>query len=83
MGLHAMPQYVTDSVSRHNTTVTVKKLESIMLQVKTDQADTMRILQVMNPVASCLFNNANAANYDVDEIIQQLRSMIPVTLETP
>ena len=51
-----------------------------MLQVKTDQADTMCILQVMNPIASCLFNNATGANYDVDEIMQQLRSMIPVTV---
>lgn len=79
MGLHAMPQYVTNNVSRHNTTVTVQLLESVMLQVKTDQAGTMCILQVMNPVASCLFNNDSGANYDVDEVIQQLRSMIPVT----
>ena len=50
-----------------------------MLQVKTHHPDTMCILQVMNPVASCLFNNASGANYDVDEIIQKLRGMIPVT----
>ena len=74
-----MPQLASDRVSRHNTTVTVSVLESIMLQVKTEEADTMCILQVMNPVASCLFNNDRGANFDVDEITQQIRSMITVT----
>ena len=74
-----MTQYVTDSLSRHNTTFTVKMLESVMLQVKTDQADTVCILQVMNPVASCLFDNDSSSNYDVDAIMQQLQNMIPAT----
>ena len=79
MGFHAMSQYVSNRMDRHKTTVTVKVLESIALQVKTDQADTIRILEIMNPVASCLFDNNSGSSYDVDEIIQLLRGMILVT----
>lgn len=59
--------------------MTVKTLESIVLKVKTDRVGTMRILQIMNPIASCLIDNDGGTDYDVDEVIKQLRNMIPVT----
>ena len=64
--------------NRHNTAVTVKVLESITLKVKTDHADTVRILQMMNPIASWLLDNDSATDYEFDGVIEKLRNTGPV-----
>ena len=69
---------LTNGNHRHNTAVTVKVLESITLKVKTDHADTVRILQTINPIASWLLDNDRATGYEFDDVIEKLRNMGPV-----
>ena len=80
MGAHHCTLHLrfTNGNDRHNTAVTVKVLESITLKVKTDHADTVRILETMNPIASWLFDNDSATGYEFDDVIEKLRNMGPV-----
>lgn len=62
---------------RRNTTVTVKMLEAIALNVKTNHLDTMSVLQITNPLAGCLFRNESYTSYDVDKTLKELQGVRP------
>lgn len=59
---------------RHNTTVAVNTLESIVHEVRTKHAITMSILQVINPVADQLLNSKRDSSFEVEAITAQLFS---------
>ncbi|KAH2464708.1 hypothetical protein KXV71_003371, partial [Aspergillus fumigatus] len=58
-----------------NTSVTAKMLEDIASQVQASQAETMRTLAIINPLAQCLFRDEGYSEYDRAEILRQIRDM--------
>ncbi|EAW17485.1 uncharacterized protein NFIA_074010 [Aspergillus fischeri NRRL 181] len=63
-----------------NTSVTAKMLEDIASQVEASQAETMRTLAIINPLAQCLFRNEGYSEYDSAEILRQIRDVGSATV---
>ncbi|KAH1531686.1 hypothetical protein KXX59_003506 [Aspergillus fumigatus] len=63
-----------------NTSVTAKMLEDIASQVQASQAETMRTLAIINPLAQCLFRDEGYSEYDRAEILRQIRDVGSATV---
>ncbi|KAL4734285.1 hypothetical protein BDV11DRAFT_209516 [Aspergillus similis] len=63
-----------------NTSVTAKMLEDIASQVQASQAETMRTLAIINPLAQCLFRNEGYSQYDSAKILRQIRDVGSATV---
>jgi hypothetical protein len=68
------------SLIRRNTSVTAKMLEDIASQVQASQAETMRTLAIINPLAQCLFRDEGYSEYDRAEILRQIRDVGSATV---
>ncbi|KAM0119410.1 hypothetical protein ACP6JC_003923 [Aspergillus fumigatus] len=51
-------------------------LEDIASQVQASQAETMRTLAIINPLAQCLFRDEGYSEYDRAEILRQIRDLV-------
>ena len=60
-----------------NTIVTVKMLGAIALKVITEYLDAMSVLQIINPLAGCLFRDDGYTSHDVDSTLKRLRDVKP------
>ncbi|KAH3537308.1 hypothetical protein KXV64_008507 [Aspergillus fumigatus] len=63
-----------------NTSVTAKMLEGIASQVQASQAETMRTLAIINPLAQCLFRDEGYSEHDRAEILRQIRDVGSATV---
>lgn len=55
-------------------------LEDIASQVQASQAETMRTLAIINPLAQCLFRDEGYSEYDRAEILRQIRDVGSATV---
>ena len=59
---------------RHNTTVAVNTIESIVNKVRAKRAIEMRVLQPINPRCGPVASEQRCSSFEVEEIIVRLQS---------